>query len=81
MIKIYDEISNELKEQSYDDIIENLLSNTNSNYISGKEAVDIIKKEFFNQKELEEAEIITLKHVKIPVGRKQTKYTEIVYQH
>lgn len=77
MINIYEEISLEMKYQTYDDIIDNLISNTNPNYIMEKEAVEIIEQEIIKEAKDDEIEIISLKRVDIPQGKKRTKYTEI----
>lgn len=77
MISIYEEIANEMIYQNYDDIIDNLISNTNPNYISGQEAVQLIENELIKDSRNEEAEIITLKEVDIPSDKKKTKYSEI----
>ena len=77
MIKIYEDIASEMKYQTYDDIIENLISNTNPNYISERDAIKLIEDELINESGLEQEEIVTLKEVDIPSGKKATKYKEI----
>ena len=77
MVKIYDEIVNELKYQSYDEVIENLLSFSDPNYITEKETIELIEKEIINESKNVEEEITTLTNVKIPNGKKETRYSEI----
>ena len=77
MLEIYDELSREMKYQTYDDVIENLISNTDPNYIMEKDAVNILEQELLESSELEEAEIITLKLSDIPEGRKTSKFSEM----
>ena len=74
---IYDQIVNELKYQSYDEVIENLLSFSDPNYITEKETIELIEKEIINESKNVEEEITTLTNVKIPNGKKETRYSEI----
>lgn len=77
MIKIYEDIAEEMKYHSYDDIIDNLISNTNPNYIMEKEAIKMIENELLAASDVEQGETITLKEVAIPIGKKKTKYSQI----
>lgn len=77
MIKIYEDIAEEMKYQTYDDIIDNLLDNTNPNYIIESEAKKILEEALLKESGLDQIEIMTLKQVDVPVGKKPTKYGEI----
>ncbi len=77
MLEIYDELSKEMKYQTYDEVIENLISNTDPNFIMEKDAVNLLEKELLESSGLEETEIATLKLSDIPEGRKTSKYSEM----
>lgn len=76
MLKIYEDLVQEMEQQTYDEIITNLISNTDPNYLFAKEAQEQLEQELFQEAGTDNDEIITLTRVDIPVGKKVKKYTE-----
>ncbi len=77
MIKIYEDLSLSMKYQTYDDVIDNLISNTDPNYILEREAIQLIEQELLKENDAEEAERVVLELVDIPEGKRKTKYSEM----
>ena len=77
MLKIYEELSEEMKYQTYDDVIENLISNNDPNYIAEQEALKLIEKALLESANSEEVNTVSVTTVEIPKGRKKTKYSEM----
>lgn len=75
--KIYDDICENLIEDSYMSIVSNVIQNMDPSYIIAEEANKIIEKAILEESNLDEAEIITLEQVNIPKYKKKNKYSEI----
>lgn len=74
---IYDDICENLIDESYMNIVSNVVQNMDPSYIVAEEANRIIENAILEEANLDEAEIITLQRVDIPKYKKKNKYSEI----
>lgn len=74
---IYDDICDNLMDDTYMNIVNNVIDNMNPYVISAKEANAAIETALLEENELEEAEVMTLEYVDIPNVKKKNKYSVI----
>lgn len=74
---IYDDICENLVDDSYMSIVSNVVQSMDPSYIIAEEASRIIEKAILEEEKLDEAEIITLERVDIPKYKQKNKYSKI----
>ena len=74
---IYDNICENLIDESYMDIVNNVIHNMLPDYIFANEANKMIEQSILEESNLEEAEIVILRLVDIPKNNKKNKYSDI----
>ena len=74
---IYDDICDNLMDDTYMNIVNNVIDNMNPYVISAREANIAIETALLEENELEEAEVMTLECVEIPNAKKKNKYSVI----
>lgn len=77
MKEIYDDICYNLIDESYMDIVRNVLNCMDPSFIISDEANKIIEQAILNEIEDPEDELVSLELVDIPKTRKKNKYSEI----
>lgn len=77
MKEIYDGICYNLVEESYMDIVRNVLNRMDPSFIIADEANKLIEQAILNEIEDSEVEFVSLELVDIPKKRKKNKYSEI----
>ena len=77
MKEIYDGICYNLIDESYMDVVKNVLNCMDPSFIISDEANKIIEQAILNEIEDPEAELVSLELVDIPKTRKENKYSEI----
>lgn len=77
MKEIYDSICYNLVEESYMDIVRNVLNRMDPSFIIADEANKLIEQAILNEIEDSEVEFVSLELVDIPKKRKKNKYSEI----
>lgn len=74
---IYDDICDNLMDDSYMNIVSNVVNNMDPSLIIAEEANAVIEKALLDENNLEEADVVTLELVDIPKYKKKNKYAEI----
>ena len=77
MKKIYDDICYNLKDFSYMDVVDSIVSNMDPTYIIAEEANKLIEEALLKESGKEEAYIVTLEKVDIPKPAQKNRYSEI----
>lgn len=72
---IYDDICENLMDESYMNVVSNVIHNMDPSYIIAEEVNRIIEKAILDESNLNEAEIITLERVDIPNYKRKNKYS------
>ena len=75
--EIYDGICDNLIEESYMDIVRNVVSHMEPSFIIADEANKLIEQAILNEIDEQEAEIISLELVDIPKKKRKNKYSKI----
>ncbi|MCR5483349.1 MAG: DUF3578 domain-containing protein [Bacilli bacterium] len=75
--KIYDDICDNLVDQTYMDIVNNVIQNMDPSSIVINQANAILDELLFEETDDKDAEIITLEQVDIPTSKKKNKYSGI----
>ena len=74
---IYDDICDNLMDDSYMSIVSNVVNNLDPSLIIAEEANKVIEKAILDENNLKEADVVTLELVDIPKYKKKNKYAEI----
>lgn len=74
---IYDDICDNLMDDSYMNIVSNVVNNMDPSLIIAEEANKAIEKAILEENDLEETEVVTLELVDIPKYKKKNKYADI----
>ena len=75
--EIYDDICENLMDDTYMNIVSNVVQNMDPSSIVADDAIKAIEKALLDESNLDTAEIVTLECAEIPKSRKKNKYSEI----
>ena len=75
--QIYDDISEDISNTSYMEIVKNVVNNMDPSHIAVEEANKVIEKALLEESDKNGTEIISLELVEIPKYKKKNKYSQI----